>query len=81
MAAAHGFKAVFGHAEPRRGAEWWGKSALVTFALFESDPPPGGTQSGRYRRNGYVLGITGSPVRRPSQASQLPHWDPRASGR
>ena len=38
IAAAHGFKPVFGHTEPRRGAEWWGKSALVTFALFESDP-------------------------------------------
>ncbi|ASV37792.1 hypothetical protein CI807_16920 [Pseudomonas sp. NS1(2017)] len=29
----------YGHTEPRRGAECWGKSALVTFALFESDPP------------------------------------------
>jgi hypothetical protein len=28
-----------GHTEPRRGAEWWGKSALLTFALFQSDPP------------------------------------------
>ncbi|RXE53246.1 hypothetical protein B4O85_07070 [Pseudomonas azotoformans] len=81
MAAAHGFKAVFGHTEPKRGAEWWGKSALVTFALFESDPTSGGTLSGRYRRNGYVLGITGSPVRPPSQASQLPQFDRRESGR
>ncbi|CAN2975198.1 conserved hypothetical protein [Pseudomonas sp. PM2] len=32
MAAAHGFKPVFGHTEPKRGAEWWGKSALLTFA-------------------------------------------------
>ncbi|OWQ41736.1 hypothetical protein CDH05_09740 [Pseudomonas lactis] len=71
MAAAHGFKPVFGHTEPRRGAEWRGKSALVTFALFESDPPSGGTLSGRNRRNGYVLGITGSPARPPSRAS--PH--------
>ena len=33
------------HTEPRRGAEWWGKSPLVTLgwagtpALFQSDPP------------------------------------------
>ena len=50
-------------------------------ALFQSDPPSGGTLSGRYRRNGYVLGITGSPVRPPSQASQLPQFDRRESGR
>ncbi|PRB99722.1 hypothetical protein CQ006_19310 [Pseudomonas cedrina] len=81
MNSAHGFKPAFGHTEPKRGAEWWGKSALVTFALFESDPPSGGTLSGRYRRNGYVLGITVSAVRPPSQASQLPHLDPGASGR
>ncbi|AVJ23340.1 hypothetical protein CQ006_00685 [Pseudomonas cedrina] len=30
-----------GHTEPKRGAEWWGKSALLTFALFESEPPSG----------------------------------------
>ncbi|PRW93759.1 hypothetical protein C7A10_07410 [Pseudomonas fluorescens] len=47
MAAAHGFKPVFGHTEPKRGAEWWGKSPLVTLgwagipALFQSDPPSG----------------------------------------
>ncbi|ROM86247.1 hypothetical protein BK655_07205, partial [Pseudomonas brassicacearum] len=28
----------FRHTEPKRGAKWWGMSALVTFALFESDP-------------------------------------------
>ncbi|MDF3203274.1 hypothetical protein P3C29_31790, partial [Pseudomonas sp. 1912-s] len=27
-----------GHTEPRRGAEWWGKSVLLTFALFKSEP-------------------------------------------
>ncbi|POM10354.1 hypothetical protein CUU62_21160 [Pseudomonas sp. WP001] len=41
MAAAHGFKPAFGHTEPRRGAEWWGKSLLVTLGLFQSDPPSG----------------------------------------
>ena len=30
----HGFKPAFGHAEPRRGTEWWGKSPLVTLGLF-----------------------------------------------
>jgi hypothetical protein len=38
MTAAHGFKPSFGHAEPRRGTEWWGKSLLVTLGLFQSDP-------------------------------------------
>ena len=38
MTAAHGFKPVFGHTEPKRGAEWWGKSVLLTFALFKSEP-------------------------------------------
>ncbi|MBR7213446.1 hypothetical protein E1K68_11805 [Pseudomonas sp. B2021] len=33
MAAAHGFKPVFGHTEPRRGAEWWGKSPFGYFWL------------------------------------------------
>ncbi|POM12882.1 hypothetical protein CUU62_13980 [Pseudomonas sp. WP001] len=41
MAAAHGFKPERGHTEPRRGAEWWGKSVLLTFALFKSEPPSG----------------------------------------
>ena len=31
MTAAHGPK-------PERGAEWWGKSVLLTFALFKSEP-------------------------------------------
>jgi hypothetical protein len=26
------------HTEPKRGAEWWGKSVLLTFALFKSEP-------------------------------------------
>ncbi len=34
----------------------------------------GGTLGGRYRSNGYVLGITVSTVSPSSQASQLPHW-------
>ena len=39
VAAAHGVMPTFGHAEPRRGTEWWGKSVLLTFALFKSEPP------------------------------------------
>ncbi|AZE62340.1 hypothetical protein C4K02_3995 [Pseudomonas synxantha] len=38
MTAAHGFKPERGHTEPGRGAEWWGKSVLLTFALFKSEP-------------------------------------------
>ncbi|MBR7213573.1 hypothetical protein E1K68_12450 [Pseudomonas sp. B2021] len=41
MAAAHGFKPAFGHTEPRRGAEWWGKSVLLTLPLLQSEPPSG----------------------------------------
>ncbi|AUO46955.1 hypothetical protein C1C98_16585 [Pseudomonas ogarae] len=26
------------HAEPKRGTKWWGKSVLLTFALFKSEP-------------------------------------------
>jgi hypothetical protein len=29
---------VCGHAEILRGTEWWGKSVLLTFALFKSEP-------------------------------------------
>ncbi|MBR7212716.1 hypothetical protein E1K68_07985 [Pseudomonas sp. B2021] len=41
MAAAHGFKPAFGHTEPKRGAEWWGKSVLLTLPLLQSEPPSG----------------------------------------
>ncbi|QHD01391.1 hypothetical protein PspS04_13945 [Pseudomonas sp. S04] len=51
----------YGHAEPKRGTEWWGKSVLLTFALFKSEPPSGGTISGRYRKNGYVLRLIQHP--------------------
>ncbi len=40
-------------------------------ALFQSDPPSGGTLSGRYRRNGYVHNPTVLTGRPPSRAS--PH--------
>ncbi|ATN08479.1 hypothetical protein CRN80_01870 [Pseudomonas sp. FDAARGOS_380] len=76
MAAAHGFKPVFGHTEPKRGAEWWGKSVLLTFALFSKvSRRQGGTPGGRYRRNGYVRCITVLAVRPPSRASPLPQFD------
>ncbi|OOV96715.1 hypothetical protein MF6394_21915 [Pseudomonas sp. MF6394] len=41
VAAAPKSLADYGHTEPRRGAEWWGKSVLLTFALFKSEPPSG----------------------------------------
>ena len=37
-AAAPKSLADYGHTEPQRGAEWWGKSVLLTFALFKSEP-------------------------------------------
>jgi len=33
FAAAHGSRSAVGYTEPRRGAEWWGKSLLLTFGL------------------------------------------------
>ncbi|MRJ23923.1 hypothetical protein FRT60_26920 [Pseudomonas haemolytica] len=61
----------YGHTEPRRGAEWWGKSPLVTLGLFSKvTRRKGGTHSSRDRRNGYVLGLTSwSAVRPPPEAS------------
>ncbi|PMY65839.1 hypothetical protein C1X27_15135 [Pseudomonas sp. MPR-AND1B] len=50
-------------------------------SFSKSDPPLGGTLSGRYRSSGYVLGITVSPVRSSSQASQLPQLDRGVSAR
>nr|BFE95974.1 hypothetical protein GCM10020185_65100 [Pseudomonas brassicacearum subsp. brassicacearum] len=49
FAAAHGAMPERGHAEPKRGTEWWGKSVLLTFALFQKvSRRQGGTLSGRY---------------------------------
>ena len=33
--------ADYGHTEPERGAEWWGKSVLLTLPLLQSEPPSG----------------------------------------
>ena len=44
--------ADYGHIEPKRDAEWWGKSALLTFALSKVSRRQGGTLSGRYLNNG-----------------------------
>ncbi|OWP72762.1 hypothetical protein CEC48_06750 [Pseudomonas sp. K2I15] len=38
VAAARAVIPERGHTEPKRGAEWWGKSVLLTFALFKSEP-------------------------------------------
>ncbi len=75
MTAAHGFKPSFGHTEPRRGTEWWGKSPLVTLGLFSKvTRRKGGTNISRYRSNGYVLDKTqrhGRPKGR--HGTNLPH--------
>ncbi|OWQ40358.1 hypothetical protein CDH05_16880, partial [Pseudomonas lactis] len=66
--------ADYGHTEPKRGAEWWGKSLLLTFGLFSKvSRCQSGTLGGRYLNNGYVPGLTALTVRPSSQASQLPH--------
>ncbi|TFW44984.1 hypothetical protein E4T65_00540 [Pseudomonas fluorescens] len=74
MAAAHGFKPVFGHTEPKRGAECWGEAFLVTFgALPKVTRRKGVTLSGRYRRNGYVLDLIQHPGRLSGRhGSKLP---------
>ena len=56
----------YGHAEPKRGTEWWGKSLLLTFGLSKVSRCKSGTIGGRYRKNGYVLGLIQHPGR-PSQ--------------
>jgi hypothetical protein len=39
VAAARGAVPECGHAEPKRGTEWWDKDLLVTFGAFaKSDP-------------------------------------------
>ncbi|OOW03663.1 hypothetical protein MF6394_10355 [Pseudomonas sp. MF6394] len=82
MAAAHGFKPAFGHTEPKRGAEWWGKSLLLTFGLFSKvSRYQSGTLGGSYLNNGYVPGPTVLTVRSHSRASPLPQFDCGASGR
>ncbi|PJK32667.1 hypothetical protein CWC48_24450 [Pseudomonas sp. S10E 269] len=45
----------YGHTEPRRGAECWGKSPLVTLGLFSKvTRRKGGTNRSLYLNNGYV---------------------------
>ncbi|TYK57998.1 hypothetical protein FXO26_12145 [Pseudomonas synxantha] len=60
--------ADYGHTEPERGAEWWGKSLLVTFGwagIPGSFPKvtrcKSGTNSSRYPNNGYVLSLIQHP--------------------
>ena len=52
-----------------------GKSALVTFALFKVTRCKGGTNSGRYRSNGYVHQTPNTPNTKP----QSPHLIPNHS--
>ncbi|PYC28065.1 hypothetical protein DMX08_30405 [Pseudomonas protegens] len=54
MAAAHGSMPSFGHAEPKRGTEWRGKSLWLLWALSKVTRRKGETISGRPRSNGYV---------------------------
>ncbi|RXU67716.1 hypothetical protein CW358_06420 [Pseudomonas protegens] len=44
----------FGHAEPRRGTEWRGKSLWLLWALSKVTRCKSETLSGRDRSNGYV---------------------------
>ncbi|RZI30862.1 hypothetical protein EUX57_15540 [Pseudomonas orientalis] len=77
MAAAHGFKPERGHTEPRRGAEWWGKSPLVTLGLFQSDPPSGRNPKQPLPQKWICTRsnpTSWSALRPPSGASPLPHW-------
>ncbi|RZI33068.1 hypothetical protein EUX57_03460 [Pseudomonas orientalis] len=78
MAAAHGFKPSIGHTEPKRGAEWWGKSVLLTFALFKSEPPSGRNPKWPLPQKRICTRsnpASWSAPRPPSGASPLPHLD------
>ncbi|AZE95755.1 hypothetical protein C4J96_3656 [Pseudomonas orientalis] len=84
IAAAHGFKPERGHTEPKRGAEWWGKSPLVTLGLFQSDPPSGRNPKWPLPKEWICTRsdpTSWSARRPPSGASPLPHLDLGASGR
>ncbi|RZI29393.1 hypothetical protein EUX57_23295, partial [Pseudomonas orientalis] len=73
---AHGFKPAFGHTEPRRGAEWWGKSVLLTFSLFKSEPPSGRNPKWPLPQKRICTRSDPTPQsaqRQPSGASPLPH--------
>ncbi|QDG55319.1 hypothetical protein NIBR502773_01840 [Pseudomonas sp. NIBRBAC000502773] len=63
MTAAHGFKPAFGHTEPRRGAECWGEDLLLDLFPPKVSRCKSGTIGGRYRSNGYVLGLIQHPGR------------------
>ncbi|BCT32643.1 hypothetical protein PproGo58_21380 [Pseudomonas protegens] len=54
MAAAHGSMPEFGHAEPRRGTEWRGKSLWLLWALSKVTRRKGETANRPTRSNGYV---------------------------
>ena len=60
----------YGHTEPRRGTECWGKSTLVTLGLFSKvTRRKGGTNISRYLKNGYVLNKTNRPQTWPDSCS------------
>ncbi|MDG6398595.1 hypothetical protein QCD79_01180, partial [Pseudomonas quasicaspiana] len=54
IAAAHGSGSAGGYTEHQRGAEWWGKSVLVTFALSKVTRCKSATNTSHYGDNGYV---------------------------
>ncbi|CAI8798013.1 hypothetical protein EMIT048CA2_10074 [Pseudomonas chlororaphis] len=59
MAAARSVMPSFGHTEPQRGAEWWGKTFwLLLGRLPKVTRRKGGTLSSRYRSNGYTPNLT-----------------------
>ncbi|OWQ38768.1 hypothetical protein CDH05_25285, partial [Pseudomonas lactis] len=69
-----------GHTEPKRGAEWWGKSALLTFALFESEPPSGRNPK-RPLPQEWICTQPNCVDRQAAFASKPAQFDRRLSGR
>ncbi|TKJ95317.1 hypothetical protein PflCFBP13510_28270, partial [Pseudomonas fluorescens] len=70
--------------EPRRGAEWWGKSVLLTFALFKSEPLS--ERNPKWPLPQQWICTHSNPTkwstkRPPSRASPLPQVDRGVSGR
>ncbi|MGA9705253.1 MAG: hypothetical protein WBR57_26875, partial [Pseudomonas sp.] len=63
---------VFGHTERERGAEWWGKSLLVTFGLLSKvTRRKGETNTRHHPKNGYAPQHSPKPTP-VCQANYLP---------
>ncbi|TVT90734.1 hypothetical protein FPT15_12950 [Pseudomonas sp. RGB] len=61
------------HTEPKRGAEWWGKSLLVAFGLFSKVTRRKGGTPKRPSPKQRIYPPKQPPIRTYSQPKQPPH--------